>query len=201
MSTVADILEDASLQWTGVVPWGCPVPSQSPGVYIVSLSSDYDRNSALPRCDPPIDLTAVQRWLENVPTMKLDDRVVPSPEAVADRLREFWLFDENILYIGQTSKPLRKRVHQYYRTPLGARSPHRGGHWVKVLSTLRESYVHYAETENPERSEYQLLRAFVSRVSPDAKTRLRDCGRPFPFANLEFPKGNRRRHGLTCQAR
>lgn len=200
MSSIADLLEQVGLLWSGVVRWGEPIPSRNTGVYIVSLTSRCDQNPPV-RDNAPIDRCAVADWLAKVPSLRLDSRSEPSPDAVVRRLREFWLPDESILYIGKTDRPLRKRVNEYYGTKLGYGSPHRGGHWIKTLSVLHETFVHYIETTMPEESEGHLLRAFVARVTSSTREILRDSERPFPFANLEFPKGNRKRHGFSRQTR
>lgn len=51
-----------------------------------------------------------------------------------DRLATFWLPDEVVLYIGLAGASVRKRVRQYYRTPLGDKRPHAGGWWLKTLT-------------------------------------------------------------------
>jgi hypothetical protein len=93
--------------------------------------------------------------------------------------------------------PLQSRIGAYYATPLGNRGPHAGGHWVKTLAVLSETFVHYAEVADCEKAETTLLRAFSTRVSPATRQRI---GEPsLPFANLEFPDGTRKqrkRHGI-----
>ena len=199
MSTISELLELVSIKRTGAVRWGEPVPCTVSGVYIVSLSERSGQNQVL-LDNAPIDLGAVKEWLRRVPNMSLDGQIGPSSKDVAERLGEFWLPDESILYIGKASRSLRKRVHQYYRTPLGNSAPHRGGHWIKTLSVLDETFVHYIETPDAEETEKRLLGAFVSLVSDKTKQRLKDPERPFPYANLEYPKGKRKNHGVTPQA-
>ena len=199
MSTILEILETIPVEQTGVVRWCEPVPTNATGVYIVSLSERCEQNDRL-FDEAPINLAAVEKWLRRVPKMKLDGLKEPSPNDVAKRLGEFWLPDESILYIGKTGRPLSTRIGEYYKTPLGDSKPHRGGHWIKTLSVLEETFVHYIETPAAEETEKQLLGAFVTRVSEKAKQRLRDPERPFAYANLEYPKGIRKRHGLTSQA-
>ena len=41
-----------------------------------------------------------------------------------------------------------------------------------------------------------MLEAFVAGVSADSGPALRDPDHPFPFANLEWPKGVRKSHGI-----
>src|SRR5437879_2359420 len=80
------------------------------------------------------------------------------------RVASFWLPDEVILYVGKATS-LSTRVRQYYSTPLGARSPHAGGHFLKTLSILGELTVHFATTVEPGPTEDAALSFFCSRVS------------------------------------
>ena len=92
---------------------------------------------------------------------------------------------------------LSQRVAQYYATPLGARRPHAGGHFLKTLSNLDQLHVHDAVSPDPPRSEHLMLEAFCAAVSTDTRNALHDPEHPFPFANLEWPAGTRKRHGVT----
>lgn len=199
MATVKDLFETDSLKRRGWVCWGEEIPSDRPGVYVISMSSEFDQNNCL-LDSAPIDHDLVSNWLRRAPEFKLDGMLNPSPEAVALRLGEYWLSDENILYIGQTSNSMRKRVNQFYRHKLGNRGGHSGGHWLKTLSVLRETFVHYAESPDAEWSEFRLMQAFMARVSASTKSRLRDSDRPYPFANVEFPT-LRRQHGISKSKR
>ena len=127
MTTVTDLLEADSLQRSDPVPWGKQVPNDKPGIYIVSLSSNPDENSCF-LATAPIDRDIVAGWLRRAPEFKLDGKANPSPEAVAKRLGEYWLPDESILYIGQTSKSLKARVDQFYKHELG----NSGGHSTRA---------------------------------------------------------------------
>jgi len=165
-----------------------------PGVYLVSTSED-------PRFTPttatlaPISMAAVEELLEVRPELTVDGQR-PMAAELADRLKSFWLPEEAVLYIGLAGTSLRKRVGQYYRTPLGARRPHRGGWFLKTLTILPELYVHFAAAQSPTRSEGELIGSFVDGVSAEARAALRDASRPFPFANLEWPPGTRKNHGI-----
>src|SRR5262245_51227108 len=81
------------------------------------------------------DRSSIQKWISRVPTMELD-RSKATVLGVTARLSKFWLADESILYIGKAT-PLRSRIDAYYRTPLGDRGPHAGGHWLKTRRGLR----------------------------------------------------------------
>jgi hypothetical protein len=137
----------------------------------------------------------LSRWIEAAPQMRLDN-AAPTVDLLSDRLGDFWLPDESILYIGKATA-LRGRIGEYYRTPLGARRPHAGGHWIKALSILEDTFVHFAVCAEPEVAEQDLLSAFVASVSSETRRALRDPEHPFPFANLEFPPGVRKRHGIA----
>ena len=85
---------------------------------------------------------------------------------------------------------------QYYRTPIGARRPHSGGYFLKLLSNLDELWIHYSETDEPEFSEKQIVSNFIDNVSDSSKSLLHDPYLPLPFANLNIPNGMRKAHGL-----
>ncbi|MHB1419868.1 MAG: hypothetical protein ACYCX4_09855 [Bacillota bacterium] len=91
-------------------------------------------------------------------------------------------------------------MKQYYETPLGQPRPHRGGHWLKTLSILENLSIFWAATDDPDGAENELLATFVKNVSQGSKEQLLDPDRPLPFANLEYPKGNRKKHGIARQA-
>lgn len=192
--SVSDVFQSAGLRVSGGVRWGQPIPLDVPGVYAVSASSDVQSVKS-PYADAPISLAAVKERVERVPQLTLNG-VRPSPEQLAKRLAGFWMPDEVILYVGKAGTSLRDRVRGYYRTPLGDRRPHAGGHWLKTLSVLSDLHVFWAPTTNPERDEGVLLSQFVKRTSPETRRALFDPLRPFPFANLEYPRGNRKAHGI-----
>ena len=79
---------------------------------------------------------------------------------------------------------------------MGKKGSHSGGQWLKTLSVLNKTFVHYAESLDPELSEYRLMQAFTVRVSERSRMNLRNNDRPYPFANLELPK-LRKQHGIS----
>jgi len=193
-SSVAELFNSANITRQGAVPWDDPVPIKSPGVYVVSMSENPGSlGGASP--EAPLQLEAIEKWLEKVPLIELDGQLNPSPRGIFSRLQSFWLPDENIVYIGKATR-LRQRVRQYYKTPLGDRRPHAGGHWIKTLSTLSLAFVHYGEADSPSQIESEMLQSFVNGVSDNSRKNLRDPQCPFPFANLEFPQGTRKVHGI-----
>jgi hypothetical protein len=128
--------------------------------------------------------------------MTLDGHT-PSVDDLVGRLSAFWLPSQTIVYIGCTTVPLSHRVAAYYKTPLGDRSPHRGGYWVKTLSVLDRCWVTWAiDEEDPEKAEGRLLNAFPPAV-PDAEAlALHDRSRVLPFANLRDARRVAKNHGL-----
>jgi hypothetical protein len=115
------------------VQWGNEVESSEAGVYIVSTSNYPDKNPKLNK-EAPIDEKILSYWLQKIKTLKIGSKR-PSVEELKERLSKFWLPDENILYIGQTTKQfLNKRISQFYKHELGDKRPHAGGCWIKTLN-------------------------------------------------------------------
>ncbi len=197
MSTISQLFSAAGVSHGGVVPWGEPVQSTKSGVYVVALSPDPGYNAPLLDA-APLDSGAIEVWLAHATELGIDDDPNPTPDAVANRLRKYWLTDESTLYIGQTEGPLFCRIRDLYRHKLGRRSPHRGGHWIRTLSVLEDLYVHYAESSQPKSTECRLIEMFVARVSPRSKAQVGPDDYPFPFANLKLTKI--KRHGIRRQA-
>jgi hypothetical protein len=194
-STVSDVFAAAGLEPAGVVCWGTPVPETAQGVYVVALTNDVTSiAAAVPTA--PVSLPALQQLLAVRPELQIDLDAVAADD-LAKRLHSFWLADEVILYVGLAGQPLRTRVRQYYRTPLGARKPHAGGWWLKTLSVLDELWVHYAPTPDFRRTEKGMLRAFAEAVSPASRDALHDHERVMPFANLRGFDDLIKLHGIT----
>lgn len=193
-STVRWLMSAAGLHPGGVVRWLEHVPEPRPGVYVVAMTSDP--KSDTPTFDAcPLSETALGELLATRPELTVDgDR--PDPASLGTRLAAFWLPDEVVLYVGLAGTSLATRVDQYYRTRLGARSPHAGGWFLKTLGVLPDLWVHYAACDDPVEAEATMLTAFATEVSDRSRDRLHDAARPMPFANLESPKGVRKRHGI-----
>jgi hypothetical protein len=150
----------------------------------------------LDRClvEAPLDLRQFDAWLSACPMLTLDQKR-PTAAQLADRVRQFWLPDEVILYIGLATS-LSERVNKYYQTPIGERRPHAGGYFLKLLSNIDQLWVHYATCNDVKSAESAILRLFCGRTSERSRRSLRDPAHPFPFANLEWPAGTRKVHGL-----
>ena len=86
-----------------------------------------------------------------------------------------------------------------YRTPLGDRKPHAGGHWLKTLRGLDRARIWWAQTTAAEEYEDALFSAFAAGVdaSPEAAPRLADRTVILPFANLQTATDVRKAHGIT----
>lgn len=165
-----------------------------PGAYIVARTEAQDELVS----ERPAELSSesLTQLLAVRPELLLDGRR-PTNADLGERLAQCWLPDEPVLYIGLASTSVRTRVIAYYRTQLGARRPHAGGWFLKTLSDLDDLWVHVAPAADPAGAEDTMLHSFCSRVSDSSRARLQDPDRPFPFANLEWPPGVRKRHGIT----
>lgn len=205
-STVASIFAAAGVDPADVVRWGTS-PARSirgvaTGIYVVALTEKLDDvGEALPTA--PISATAVDELLGVRPELTLDG-ARPTRDQLVERLAGFWLPAEVILYIGlagvRRRQPpegeLARRVVEYYKTRLGARSPHSGGWPLKTLTCLSDLFVHFGYCDRVEKAEHAAMGCFASDVSDATLERLHDRARVMPFANLEFPKGNPKNHGI-----
>lgn len=185
-----ELLRDLGLLVDGPRLWGQPVPSRAPGVFVVELPTGMP--------DAPIDIVAVRRWLERVPTLTLDGER-PTAEAVAKRLHEFWLPGEPVLYVGRSPRQIGARINSMYATVLGDAKPHPGGHWLKTLSVLPELRIWWAETDAHEEYEDGLLAQIAERNTESGRDAA--IGRLLPFANLMSADGVPKAHGLLGSLR
>jgi hypothetical protein len=204
---VASLFASADLQLDGVVPWGFRIPrtasGTSTGIYVVALTDNADTTEAA-IADCPISRTAIHTLLEVRPELMLDG-TRPDAASLAERLTSFWLPSEVVLYVGlagprkrmPTAGELAKRVGEYYATPLGARAPHAGGWPLKTLAGQDQLAVHYAYCEPVDERERLMLAAFAANVDPDERAALADKEHVMPFANLEYPPGTRKLHGIS----
>ena len=193
-STIQQVFAGAGLRPNGPVPWGAAIPETDPGVYLIALTADTKSLKAARR-DCPLLQAALANLLRVRPELLIDG-ARPDASALEQRLSAFWLSDEVVLYVGLAGTSVRSRVSAYYRTRVGARSPHAGGWFLKMLAVLPQLYVHYAATDEPALAEDRMLAAFSAQVSEAAGSELHDPDRPIPFANLEWPKHRHKRHGI-----
>lgn len=195
-SSVTDLFAAADLVPEGVVPWGTPVPKPKPGrdhtgVYVVALTPNVDSlDEAVPT--PPYNAAAMRTLLSR-PQLQVDG-VRATPGTLAARLVACWLSDEVVVYVGRSSRPIHRRVDEYYKTRLGARSPHKGGWPVKTLAL--PLFVHYATTPEFVTAERYMLDSFAAATDPKTRSRLHDPARPIPYANLRWEGHGRKAHGI-----
>jgi len=184
--TVKELFSLVGISKFGCVRWGQKLECSQQGVYIVSTSKLPEEPAVTGQ--PKFNDTAIQKWIERLPGFTIDG-VRPNLTTLKNRLAQFWLPNESVLYIGQTKNSLSKRVTQYYDTELGAPKPHSGGQWLKTLDNMEALYVYYAPIErgrDPEDVESDLLNYFHFQAGE------------LPFANLKGPNG-RKKHGLQGQ--
>lgn len=195
--TVNELVEKVGLNPKKIkkVEWGIPVDTQMEGVYIVSLSSDPDENITMKR--PRLNIDLLKEWIEKREYFILDGIKCYANDifSISNRLSKFWLHDENILYIGKASN-LHDRIGALYRHKVGKRSPHAGGHWIKLLSNLHNLYLYYIECPNSEKIEKNMMTIFGLSVSEESKKQLSGTSVILPFANLEDGNKIRKKHGL-----
>jgi hypothetical protein len=197
-SSIIELAKAVDLSLHGPLSWGTAPDCGESGVYFVSLAQDPSCNSGL-LVKAPISSVEIEIWLEKAPGLTLDGKPNPGVNAIVERLRGFWLSDEDILYIGKTTRPLNKRLSEFYSHKLGKSSPHRGGHWLKTLDNLAELLVYFACTEKPGEVEDSLLSHFSKNVSAESKSRLWDQRGPVPFANIRRHDGSNKDHGFRKQ--
>jgi len=199
-TTVNKLFENYKLPSAKKVKWNEKPPTENEGVYIVSLSDDPERNNGTQK-NPPISRDIIKKWIFKVDGFELDKIKTFDPDKIIERLSQFWLPDENILYIGKANKRsngtgIGTRVSEYYNTDYGENSPHAGGHWLKSLTILDKLFVYYATCEEPGIIEEHMLRFFCNNVSEATISNLKDKKLPLPFANLRLNPRQTKTHGL-----
>lgn len=145
-SRVTDLLAAAELELRGSAKWGTSLTLNAPGIYLVSLDADASHDGGLET--PPICMDAINQLLATRPELRLHG-LRPTAEELAEQIGRFWFPDEPVVYIGLATGSVAKRVKQYYITPLGARSPHAGGWFLKTLQNLGDLYVQRLPIRRP----------------------------------------------------
>lgn len=193
MISVADLFVRAGVKYLGVVRWRDAIPLDEPGVYVISTNMDPTAIEGLATC--PLDLAAIAELLETRPEVTIDGGAVDMGTLCA-RLQAMWVADESVVYVGLASQSVRRRVTQFYATRIGARAPHAGGWPIKMIDESIGIWIHYGATSVVERAESTMIQNFVDSVPREVRVSLIDPSAPLPFANLEFPGGRRKRHGI-----
>jgi len=134
--TVIELFECCGLLPNGPTAWCEPVLCDLAGVYTVTLNPNPAWNAG-----------------------------IPAPPELCPALRVRWLPEQPILYIGKAGglglkSTLRKRIRQFYRHRHGDRSPHRGGHDLKLLLPRLPVWLFWAPTEDRLAVERKILAAF-----------------------------------------
>ena len=161
-STVRELFAAYGLEPVGCVCWGQPLREPQTGVYVVALTADADSLAAV-RQDCPLDTAALDELVRVCPRLLLDGEPTTAV-AVGERIASFWIADEVAVYIGRAGQPVGKRVGQYYRTPIGAAKPHKGGWWIKTLAVLPDLCVHWARTPQDVAAEDTMLDRFADHL-------------------------------------
>ena len=187
-ATASSLLRTVGLLPDGPIPWGRPLPTTGPGVFLIELAS--------PIPSAPIELNRIGKWLEHVPDLLLDGEHRPS-RAVATRLGEFWLPSRPVLYIGGSTTSVSRRVAAIQATELGERRPASAGYWLHTLRMPAGARVWWAATTAIEEYEDALFAAFAEGVPATERDALPDPVVVLPFANLMRPTGERKHTGLT----
>ncbi|MEP7380027.1 MAG: transcription elongation factor GreA [Chloroflexota bacterium] len=149
-SGASELMRSLGLLVDGPVRWGAPVASRAPGIFVVELPGGADA--------PSIDLQALRRWLERVPSLTLDDQR-PTPQVLQRRLARDWVAHEPIVFIGRANKGIGARLAAIYATNLGDTKPTSAGHWLKTLANLGDLRIWWAETGAHEEYQDALLEA------------------------------------------
>lgn len=186
--TASTVLRSLDLLPDGPVLWGQPVRSRAAGIFIVEIAAR--------ETSAPIDITAIRAWIERVPGLRLDGER-PTPTALSDRLDEFWLPDQTIIYVGRTAKSLGARVAAMVQTPLGDRRPFAAGHWLQTLRDIPKLRIWWAETQAPEEYEDAVCAAVAAAAGAEGRAGLPDESIVLPWANLESVTGERKPTGIS----
>jgi transcription elongation factor GreA len=181
----AELMRSLGLDVDGPALWNTPAAGRGPGVFIVELAAPTDAAS--------IDTEAVRRWLDRVPALAVDGER-PTTHQLARWLADFWLADEQILYIGRSRKAVAARIAAMYATQLGDDRPNAGGYWLKTLYGMSRARIWWATTDAHEEYEDELLTQFASRMTANQAARVRTLG--LPYANLVDLTGRNKAHGL-----
>jgi hypothetical protein len=157
--TIIQVFSEAGLSPLGPVSWKTPIPEPAAGVYVVARVGDPAVG-----CDP-----CAFPFIEPVP---------PDLALDLEYERKRWLPDEPIIYIGATTRPIHKRVGEFYRHKCGKSAPHAGGQVVKLLTC--GLWVYWSPAPDPMEAEQTMICAF------------KDEAGQIPFANGD-DNGNKKR--------
>lgn len=184
--TVKELFDTVGLEFHGSAKWGDNFEANYSGVYIISLAKDPNFDKAVD-VDFEVDLDIFENWYKKARNIKLDGKPVVKASDITNYLKKFWLPNQNIIYIGQSSSlntSVAKRVAAFYNHQLGNSGPHTGGYWLKLFAFHKNAYIYHAESDNPRDTEFKMLLKFVELSSKKSVYELDQIGRYLPFANL-----------------
>lgn len=181
------LFDSVGLMADGPVMWGRPITAKRPGLYAVELPA--------PLPSPPIELTRVGKWIERVPSLRLEGER-PTSKALTARIASYWLPTTPVLYVGATEGSVGGRVIALAHHVLGDRRPHADGHWLFTLRGLEQARIWWAETDAPEEYLDAVLDAFAASIGEPPPER--PAGSLLiPWANGRRPTGERQSHGIS----
>ncbi len=186
--SAAALFRAVGLLADGPILWGRPLPAAGSGVVVVELPA--------PTATAPLDPARVGKWLERVPSLRLDG-AVPTTRRLVARLASYWLPDQSVLFVGFARDELGRRVAGLARTPLGVRPPLPEAHWLLTLRQPEALRIWWAETDASEEYADALLEAFAEGVEASVAAGLPEPDLVLPWATLRRPTGEARRHGLS----
>jgi len=191
-TTVRELFDRAGVKLAGAVRWGTPIALDRSGVYVIATTEDFDAREGLATC--PLASDSIAELIRVRPELTIDGAAA-SPDSLATRLRAMWLA-EPVVYVGLAGTNTGHRVQQFYRTRIGARAPHAGGWPLKMLET-RLLWVHYGATSKSGAAEREMVDQFAESVPEEVRRSLIDPSAPIPYANLTYPGGRRKAHGIS----
>ena len=159
--TVVELFREAKLSPNEPVPWGTPISEFRKGIYVVARIED-----PMMGCKPC--------------ALSFKDRLTRNLVIDFEYERPRWLPNEQVLYIGGTTRSLCVRIAEFYCHKVGNKRPHAGGQVVKLLGC--DLWVYWSPTTHPGEREKKMLSAFEKKA-----------GQP-PFANGERGKPKRIRY-------
>lgn len=183
---ISRLFSDFNLDFSKPIKWNQKFDARFNGVYVIARTCDPNTNVAN-SANFGISEKSFGEWITEATELTVEGKVCNGIESIKEHLSEFWNPNENILYIGQSSSrtnPIQKRVGQFYSHKLGKQGPHTGGYWLKLLDCLENTYVYYAEAENPRDMEFKMLMKYIEYSTGKSFYDLENIGKHLPFANL-----------------
>lgn len=188
LRSAAALFRAVGLLPDGPVLWGRSLPRVEAGVVVFELPEAAET--------APIDPARVGKWLERVPTLRLDG-TVPTTRRLVARLARYWLAGERIVFIGCATSGLGRRVAALAETPLGIRPPLPDAHWLLALRHPERLRIWWAASDAAEEYADALLDAFADGIPPAVVAALPEPELVLPWATLRRPTGEARQHGLV----